>query len=320
MKENYQILVIGSVKSTAQTIKSLLLHDFNIVGVLGFEPERTNQVSGWYNLKKLALDNKIDFKDFVKVNQKECIEWAKEKRPDIIFAVGFSQLLNEDWFHIPKLGIIGFHPTSLPKGRGRAPLAWAILEERSASAPFFLLEEGADSGPIFIQELIQLSEDDDASSLEKKIIAAIKVSLRKWLPKLKAGIWNPKPQNEKDASWYGRRTRFDGLINWNESAEKIDLLIKASTRPHPGAFTFHKNSLVTIHRSSIEKKIPIKGTVGRVLLISKKKGYLIQCGVGLLWINKIDIDNRLILSVGHKLGYYIEYEIYKIWKKLNKHD
>ena len=188
MKENYQILVIGSVASTAQTIKSLISNGFSLNGILGHDPINKNDISGWYDLSNLAREKKIDFHGFKKINAQKCIDWAKNKNPDIIFAVGFSQLLDSEWFKIPKLGIIGFHPTKLPKGRGRAPLAWTILEKKDASATFFLMEKEADSGPIFIQEIIKLSKFDDAKSLEKKIIQGIKVALDKWLPNLKKGI------------------------------------------------------------------------------------------------------------------------------------
>jgi methionyl-tRNA formyltransferase len=306
--------LIGAVKSSEIVLLSLIKHKFNIVGVLGFNPENKANVSGWIDLKKTSGKHNISYSDYQKINDEKHIEWMKSRKPDILFAVGFSQLLSKEWLDMPKLGCIGFHPTCLPQGRGRAPLAWLILEEQAGAASFFLMGEGADDGPIFIQEPFDVESDDDAFSVENKICNAIEIALDKWLPKLKAGEWNPVSQDETLASWYGKRTPSDGIINWNMSAYSIDKLIKASSKPHPGAYTFFNDKKIFIWKSSIEEKLFIKGVIGRILLQQNAK-YLIQCGEGLLWIDDIEGDESL--KIGDKLGYNIEKEIYELKNKLN---
>lgn len=315
----FNIGVIGAVNSTAVTIEKLDEYGFNVVGILGHEPEQKEKVSGWRDLGALARSLNIPYKGFKKINDRNHIDWLKEKNTDIIFAVGFSQLLNQEWLKLPKLGCIGFHPTQLPKGRGRAPLAWIVLEERKGAACFFLMGEGADDGPVFIQEPFYLKESDDATTVQTLILNSTKKALDNWLPQLKAGVWNPKPQDENFASWYGKRTPLDGLINWGNSASSIDRLIKASTRPHPGAYTFHKRKKLRIWNSSIETQIPIKGVIGRVLLKDQSKGCLVQCGEGLVWINQYSYDDESAcdLKVGQKLGFSVEEEIFKIWESIN---
>jgi methionyl-tRNA formyltransferase len=315
----YKILVIGAVQTTAVTIKKLVAHDFNVVGVLGHEPLNVELVSGWTNLNSISKDNNIDYFSFKKINNQECLDWAIEKKPDIIFAVGFSQLLKDEWLQMPKLGCIGFHPTKLPEGRGRAPLAWITLEKKGGAANFFLMGQGADDGPIFTQSFFDVYEEDDAKSVEDKIVLHIEKSLDQWLPDLKKGVWDPKQQDHNMASWYGKRGPEDGWIDWNKSAKYLDRLIKASSHPHPGAYSYCKDSKLVIWKSQTELKIKFQGVVGRVVLIDSEKGYLIQCGEGLLWINDTHLEDDKGLRVGDKLGYNIEDEIYNI-KKLLKNE
>ncbi len=308
----YKVLVIGAVNTTKHTLNQLAKNGFNIVGVMGHEPAMIERVSGWTDLKLQSESLSLAYKGFKKINDIENILWAKDKTPDIIFAVGFSQLMSEEWLQMPTLGCIGFHPTFLPKGRGRAPLAWITLEKTVGSATFFLMGKDADDGPVFVQETFLVEKEDDATSVEQKIEKAIIKSLDKWLPELKKGHWEPIPQNESEASWYGKRSLEDGHINWNNSAEYIDRLIKASTHPHPGAYTYCKDTKIIIWKSEIETKIPIKGVVGRILLIDAVKGNLIQCGTGLIWLKQIEKPMDLKINVGDKLGYNIEDEIFKI--------
>lgn len=312
-----RIIVIGAVNSTLQTINQLIKHQFNIVGILGHEPINSSNISGWVDLKKISDENELPYKSFRKINEAENIIWAKSKKPDIIFAVGFSQLLSNEWLEMPRLGCIGFHPTKLPRGRGRAPLAWTVLEEKEGAATFFLMGEGADDGPIFVQEVFQIEDNDDAHSVNEKINLAIVKSLDIWLPKLKNGIWDPIPQDETKASWYGKRNKEDGHINWNYSAYSIDRLIKASTKPHPGAYTYFDDKKIIIWESVIEKDIKIHGVNGRILIIDTR-GILVQCGDGLIWLKKIEAEKDILLRVGDKLGYNIEDEINRLRKIIRK--
>ncbi|MDN3691681.1 formyltransferase family protein [Chryseobacterium tructae] len=310
----YKILVIGAVNSTARIIHKLVEHNLDVVGVLGHEPKNKEKVSGWADLSSLSSKFNINYKGFTKINDEENLAWASELAPDIIFAVGFSQLLSEKWFAISKLGCIGFHPTVLPFGRGRAPMAWITLEQTSGSASFFLMGKGADDGPIFAQSVFKVEENDDAQSVEAKILNHIDIALDQWLPELKEELWNPIPQSEYLASYYGVRKEEDGLINWNDNADYINRLIKAASSPHPGAYTYCKDEKITIWTSRREKEIQFKGVIGRVLLKDENGKLLIQTGNGLLWIEDYTFEEGIdiTINVGDKLGYNIEDEIYKI--------
>lgn len=316
-----RIIVLGSVKSTAQTLKSLKEHGFNIVGVIGYTPQNTDNVSGWVDLKSLADTYNIPFKGFIKVNDDEVINWSKNLKPDVIFAIGFSQLLKKEWLEMPRLGVIGFHPTMLPEGRGRAPIAWLIIEGAGVgAATFFLMGEGADDGPIFIQEKFLIDECDDSESVESKILSAITKALNNWLPKLKTGEWDPVPQDEAAATWFGKRTPRDGLINWHDKSKAIDRLIKAATRPHPGAYSFINGKKIKIYKSKLEDTYKIKGAVGRILLFSRGN-LLVKTGEGLIWLEEYNCSEKI--KVGDKLGFSIEDEIFKIKKdleNLKKHE
>ncbi len=316
---NYRIVIAGSVGSTLTTLKCLLKHKLNVVGVLGYEPKDSSLVSGYVSFKEIAKKNSIDYLGYDKINKENVLVKLTEWKPDILFAVGLSQLIKKDILKIPKLGVIGFHPTDLPKGRGRAPLAWLVNNKIDGAANFFLMGEGTDDGPIFIKEFFQVESDDDSASVALKINKAIISALDKWLPLLKQGIWTPVIQDETKATYFGIRKPNDGLINWNKTAYEIDRLIKAATHPHPGAFSFINDQKIIIWKSRIEKELNIQGIIGRILIINEQNELLIQTGKGLIWLMNYDIEgNNLKTRVGQKLGYYDEIEIWKMKKQIKQ--
>jgi len=310
--------LIGAVRTSALTLEALVRHGFEVVGVLGHEPAQVERVSGWADLQALSAQLGLDYQGYQKIGDATHLDWMRSRRPDVIFAVGFSQLLGPEWLNMPPMGIVGFHPTALPEGRGRAPLAWIVHDRLPAAANFFLMGEGADDGPLFVQEVFQPGPDDDAGAVEQLLGEAIDRALDRWLPDLNNGIWNPVPQDEARASWLGKRGPEEGWLDWNRSAEALDRLIKASSRPHPGAYTWFKDRKLVVWKSEIETALRIKGAVGRVLLTHPERGWLLQCGAGLLWLRDLESTAPRLPQVGDKLGLNLEDEIIALKERLLK--
>lgn len=312
-----RIGLIGGVSSTETVLEKLLEHNMNIVAVWGYEPESSKNVSGYVNMKDLANTNNICYFPFSKVNDQNVKQQLTDNDIDLLFIVGLSQLVDKDIIDSSKYGCVGFHPTKLPKGRGRAPLAWLVLSENEGAATFFKINEGTDSGPIYAQASFQIEEYDDAKSLESKILKSIKQALDKWLPLLKNNRLECVPQTEEEATYYAKRTPVDGCINWNDDAKTIDKLIKASTLPHPGAYTFLADFKILIWKSRIVKNQQPKGVIGRIVsfensnpIVQTKDGYL-----ELVSYQVFDYEENLMdkkLNLGNRLGYYDELEIYKL--------
>ncbi|MEQ3511903.1 formyltransferase family protein [Pseudoalteromonas sp. BZB3] len=309
-----RVVFIGGVNSSAVTLSKLIEHDVDVARVYGYEPKNTELVSGYHNFSALCSDNAISYTPFQKIN--DHIDEIESLEFDVLFVVGISQLVSERIIESASAGAIGFHPTQLPKGRGRAPIAWLVDEVQDGAATFFVLEKEADAGAIFEQECFEVVEGDTALSVEDKLLDAMAVALDRLLPKIKRGEWSPVPQDEALATEYAIRKPDDGMISWSLPAHKIDRLIKAASEPHPGAFTFHEETKVKILASRIENMLKITGVQGRVLKVNKHEA-LIQTGSGLIWITP---EHQYIkqLKVGHLLGYRVELEIFKLKMELQK--
>lgn len=309
-----RIVLAGSVGSSRLTLQTLLRHQANVVGVLELVPDDPTAVSGFARLNDVAAEANVPCIGFQKLNEPYIIEQVREWRPDLLFVIGLSQLVKAELLAVPKLASVGFHPTLLPRGRGRAPVAWLVHDATPGAANFFVMDEGADSGPILVQEPFDVRSTDDAASVTASLEQAIVRALDRWLPKLLAGEWNPQPQDDTAATYHGKRAPEDGWIDWNKSAREIDALVRATSRPHPGAFTFLKDRKLLVWRSELDSTTPFRGVIGRVLLTDSQRGALVQTGDGLIWLREVawddgDISKPPKLAVGQRLGYVVEDEI-----------
>lgn len=309
-----KIAVIGGVASTALLVKKLQEHQLGEVHVFGFEPSDSSLVSGWINLAEISNDACFDYTPFVRVD--ECRAALHKFSPDWIFAVGLSQLIPAGMLAIAKRGCIGFHPTKLPDGRGRAPIAWLILDKKDGASTFFLMDEGVDDGPILAQIPFTVEEDDDASSVEVKLLVAEAHALDVLLPKIKIGQLNSQAQKESHASYYGRRSHEDGWLDWASSSEKLLRLVRASTNPHPGAYTFYGAYKIRILKADVVNSPIEQGVVGRILKCMTDGSFIVQCGLGHLHVRNWDCTENWTPRVGHKLGFYVELEIHLLQQRV----
>lgn len=309
-----KIAVIGGVRSTRVVIQKLSQHGFKDVIVFGYEPQDTLNISGWVDLSAPANDGGYVYHPFRKVN--ECTDLLREFSPDRVFAVGLSQIIPESMLMIPAEGFVGFHPTNLPLGRGRAPLAWLILEQNDGAASFFIMQEGVDDGPILAQVPFSVDFSDDASSVEEKLLAAEAIALDNLLLRLADGSVEVCDQDHNSATYYGRRSPEDGWINWNDTVDYLLTHIRASCSPHPGAFTYDEDDRIVILRANYADSKSVKGVVGRILKVADTGEFIIQCGDGCLLILEWSAPPQWLPRVGRKLGFYSEYEISKLRSKV----
>jgi methionyl-tRNA formyltransferase len=308
--DELRIVVAGSVSFSERTLRGLIRHGARVVGVLGLARAASPGVSDYADLGPVAAEAGIPFVEFRKINAPEVLEAVRSWQPDVLFVVGLSQMVEAPLMGLATRGAIGFHPTPLPRWRGRAPISWLTYDEQPGAATFFVIEERVDAGAIFVQEPFDVPRGAYAGEVVAAARDAIDRALDRWLPELLRGKWDPSPQDESLASWIGRRAPEDGLIEWRDSACDILRLVRAAARPYPGAYTYYRNRRLTVWRAVLSPA-PFRGVSGRVLDASN--GLLVQTGDGLIGITEWELENadgiNPRIPVGTKLGYSIDHEL-----------
>jgi methionyl-tRNA formyltransferase len=317
-KVNPRIVLAGSVSSSAHTLEALVRNGANIVGVAGLAQSKSGRVSGYARLDGIAARAEVPYFDFKDINTEEVYRAIDAWAPDLLFVIGLSQIVRPTLLNLPSIGCIGFHPTWLPKGRGRAPLAWLVLDGVPGAATFFLMDEGADSGPILVQESFFVAATDYAADVERRILDAIDRALDRWIPKLQIGEWQPQPQDHTVATYNGQRGPDDALIKWDSSAREIHSHIRAASKPHPGAHTYVAGHRLLIWRAEPVSDRPYRGVVGRILDVNSAGHLLVQTGDGLIWLTEYEIPDpegvHSRLAPGVKLGYEPQDEIHRLYR------
>src|SRR4249919_4389017 len=234
------------------------------------------------------------------VNSPDTVVAVRETDPDMIFVVGWSQLVLDEFIGIPRHGVFGMHPTLLPRHRGRAAIPWAILRGLATTGvTLFEIADGtADSGPIVGQVEVPLAHDETATTLYDKVTDAHVELVRQLVPQLLDGTAPRVPQDTRRASAWPKRTPADGIIDWETRAPYLYDWVRAQTRPYPGAFTYLGNSKVVVWQAR-PVQVETDAAAGTVVDESPA-GPVVACGEGALVLEEVDSPQPL--EVGAVLG------------------
>ena len=229
-----KIVFIGSVRFSEKTLTKLIYMKANIIGVCTLEKSPFN--ADHVDLTPLCKKHNIPVKYTTDVNSDENIDWINSLAPDVIFCFGWSQLLKSELLNLAPLGVVGYHPAALPANRGRHPLIWAlVLGMEETASTFFFMDEGTDSGDILSQRPIKISEEDNAGTIYQKIIETSLDQIEKFVPVLTSSSYQRVSQDQSKASYWRKRRKKDGKIDWRMSATSIHNLVRGLTKPYVGA-------------------------------------------------------------------------------------
>ncbi len=238
-----RILFVGSVLFSLKILEKLIDLEANIVGVGTKKKSSFN--TDFCDLSFICDKVSIPYKYIGNINDKENIEWIQSLKPDFIFCFGWSFLLTKDVLNIAPT--VGYHPSKLPKNRGRHPLIWAlVLGLENSASTFFLMDEGADSGSILSQVDFDITYEDNAQSLYDKMTRIALSQVEDFLPKLQNDNYQSVIQDDSQSNIWRKRSKKDGLIDFRMTGRAIYNLVRALHKPYPGAFLIYKSQEISI--------------------------------------------------------------------------
>lgn len=271
---------IGCVDSSYRALNTLLnLQDENIEVVAVITKPKSAINADFVDLAPLCKEYNIPFHYEVLKEKQQSLTFLKQYKPDVIYCFGWSFLLNQEMLNLAPYGAIGYHPAPLPQARGRHPIIWAlVLGLEQTASTFFLMDEGADSGPILSQEFLAIDPEDNATSLYNKLLDIACSQIVNFTKALAIGDATFKPQDDTKATYWRKRSRKDGLIDWRMEAQSIHNLVRALAPPYPGAETVLGEEVFVISQSElVSESYPKIIEPGRILHKSNTQ-LLIKCG------------------------------------------
>lgn len=179
-------------------------------------------------VKQLALEHGIDVLQPQNLSEPDTQRLLRSLEPDLMVIVAYGLLLPPAVLQIPRAGCINVHASLLPRWRGAAPIQAAILAGDEVSGVSIMqMEAGLDTGPVFATRELDIEPTETADSLHDRLAALGAELLTEVVGDVLAGTAVATPQDHDAASYAGRISKADAVIDWHRSAAEIDRQIRA---------------------------------------------------------------------------------------------
>ena len=313
MKSSKTIAVFGC-KSTTQYLLEFLREEYSVAHLITIDPEKGHHfsVADYHDLTAFAADHDIVAYQAHKYSLKseEDIAHIQGLGIDIAFVMGWQRLVPPEVLASLRVGAFGMHGSALhlPRGRGRSPMNWSILEGKKVFyTSLFKYDAGADSGQVVDTLKFTINEHDTGETMHFKNTLAMKHLVKTHLPSLIRNDFALSSQMDVTPTYYPKRSEEDSLIDWQDDVFNIERLVRAVTKPFNGAYSFVNNTKITIYRATIFDLHEFGHThtfPGTVVEIFPNGKFVVKGLGGLLLVHEYQYDATLsvedVLSTGEE--------------------
>ena len=216
--------------------------------------------------------------------RKDGVETLRKLKPELCVTAAFGQILSTEILDIPPMGNINVHASLLPRHRGAAPIAHAIMSgDKEAGVTTMLMDAGIDTGDMLLQEKTKIGESETCGELTGRLSLIGAELLIRTINELENGTLRSIPQNENEMTYDPMLQKSMGIVDFNLGADRIRGLING-LNPWPCVTVPVKGERLKLLRAVCSDG---SGDAGTVIKTDSKDGLIIACGTGAVRIMEV---------------------------------
>src|ERR671921_1069631 len=222
-----RLIFMGTPESAVPTLRRCVEDGHEVVSVWT-QPDRP---AGRGNklkappVKEYALSRGLTVRQPSKIKTEEALALFTSEPFDAAVVVAYGRILPPAFLRAPRLGCVNVHFSLLPKYRGAAPVNWAIVRgERETGVTTMLMDEGLDTGPVLLQRLTLIGDEETAPQLLERLSHEGAELLVETLWRF--GEIEPRAQDNEAATLAPILRREDGLIDWRMRAGELERRVR----------------------------------------------------------------------------------------------
>ena len=290
-----KIIFMGTPIFAVPILKSLYQNGFPVSVVYTQPPQRSHRGQKFNKspIQNIAETFNIEIRTPEKLKgNKDEFNYLKKLDADLAIVVAYGQIIPKEFLELTKKGFINIHGSILPKWRGAAPIQRSVMNlDKETGISIMKMKEKLDTGPIFSVYKIKIDQNDNSQDISKKLSHLASEKILDFLDEILEGEVRFIEQDHTKATYAKKIQKQEGLIDWNNSAEKILGQINGLF-PFPGAFFLYKGERYKITKSKIGSG---RGKAGEVVSDQLE----IACGNNLsIKVIEIQRQGKKIQKVG----------------------
>jgi methionyl-tRNA formyltransferase len=292
-----KVVLMGSPEYAIPSL--LALHAQHQVVLVVTQPDRPQgrgRKLGAPPAKKQALELGLPVWQPTTLRSADAVARLRETGADVYVTAAIGLLLPARVLALPPHGTLNLHASLLPRWRGAAPVALAILHgDAETGVTLMLTERGLDTGPIVAKVRCPIRADDTTATLTERLAQQGATLLTETLPRWLAGEIEPQPQSAEGVTYARRLTKADGRIDWTRPADHIARMLRAYS-PWPGAYTAYRGKQLRILRAGALLERKGDEPPGTVLMLADGR-IAVATGQGALVLQELQLAGKKAMPV-----------------------
>ncbi len=295
---------VGFHREGIDALDAMLAAGAPIQRVLTLRPDLAAKRSGGADYFPVCAKHGIPLHYIADINAPDAREILTLVQPQVVFVIGWHQIVRPDALKLASTGMIGAHASLLPHNRGSAPINWAIINgEKETGNSLIWLAPDVDAGDLIDQMSFPIEAWDTCATLYDQVARTNREMLLKVLPQLLAGQRPGRPQPRTDEPVLKRRRPADGLLDWSKPATAVYDFVRGLTRPYPGAFSTLDGRTWRIWQAAVAPGVP-DGRPGEIIgpvmsTHDEGSGLLVATGAGAVVLLEIESEDGTVLKGRH---------------------
>ena len=246
-----RVLYLGTPEFAVVSLRALLDGGYDVCGVFT-QPDRPSGRGQHLQpspVKTLAASRGVRVFQPEKLRAEENRGTVENLNPDVVVTAAYGQLVPAWMLRFSRLFPVNMHTSLLPRWRGAAPVARAILNgDVKSGVTTMVMNESLDAGDILLRAEVPISIETTTEELMETLAEVGSRLLLKTLEGLQSGSLKPTPQDETLATWAPKITKAESAVSWERPAMEIHNRIRA-LNPWPGAAIDFRGEKVSLWRS-----------------------------------------------------------------------
>lgn len=297
--QDHDVVYVGCTETGYEVLDTIVDAGVPVTEVVTIPPQmgREHGVSGYQQFGDFAEEHGISVyhPERYSMDAEEDTEHFRQLDGDLMIVNGWQRLVPEEILETFTRGALGIHGSAfgLPKGRGRSPLNWSLIEDLDRFLLSLIrLAPGADSGGIAATRKFDVTEFDDIRSLYYKVAITTEEMLLDTVEPILAGDFEFEPQ-EGQPTYYPKRNPEDGEIPWRNTTRDVYNLVRAVAEPYPGAFTFDGDTRVMIWEAiPFSDDLAVEAEAGTVVRVFDTSGdFVVATADGTLLVTEWEAED-----------------------------
>jgi len=287
-----KVAALGRTRMLLDTVRLLVARGHTVPLIATCKPVPEYGVDE-ADFARLAHQIGAQFLQAETLNRDDIVAVLQSAACDVAVSISWVNRIAASVIGSFRCGILNVHGGDLPRYRGNAPFAWAILNgEQHVGMTVHLMDpDDVDCGPIVRKTIVPIDADTYIGSLYERLAHDAPALLAEAAEGLVSGAVVPSPQTGPVLRCYPRRPE-DGRIDWRHSADAIGRLIRASAEPFSGSHCEYRGQRLVVWRGRPERwTVESLAVPGQVVARRADTGtVLVAAGEGLVELQLVSLD------------------------------